>query len=176
MPAQLSLEYLCSRAAIHDAMMGYCRGVDRCDIDLLAAAFHDDAVEYHGQTAVTGADIANNTFAGSRSRTKLNHFIGNETIDVNEDVAYCEFSFMSVATIDRDGAAFFRTRVGRYVDRWDRRDGAWRIAIRIVVDDWSQIVPEGEPAVLPGPTTTMGEHSTEDAVYWIRTLQPGHFR
>ena len=35
------------RQAIHDVIVRYCRGVDRSDPDMVAAAFHDDAIDNH---------------------------------------------------------------------------------------------------------------------------------
>jgi hypothetical protein len=35
---------------------------------------------------------------------------------------------------------------GRYVDRLERRDGAWKIAMRCTIMEWSSVIP---PAVVP---------------------------
>ena len=40
----IDIEELAARAAIEDALLTYCRGVDRLDADLVRSAFHDDAV------------------------------------------------------------------------------------------------------------------------------------
>jgi hypothetical protein len=38
---------------------------------------------------------------------------------------------------DAEGAEWLDLFSGRYVDRFERRDGHWRIADRVVVHDWS---------------------------------------
>jgi len=40
---------------------------------------------------------------------------------------------------ERDGRRYTRTRAGRYIDRFERRDGTWRIAARSVADDWHRV-------------------------------------
>ena len=42
------LQELHDKQAIHDAVMRYCRGVDRLDPVLLASAYHPDAYDDHG--------------------------------------------------------------------------------------------------------------------------------
>jgi hypothetical protein len=39
----MKLEELSARAEIHDALLRYCRGLDRVDMDLVRGAFHPDA-------------------------------------------------------------------------------------------------------------------------------------
>jgi hypothetical protein len=53
---------------------------------------------------------------------------------------------------------------GRYVDRFERRDGEWRIAARITVHDWSRIDPVTENFEHAG-RFRQGTRSTDDPVY-----------
>jgi hypothetical protein len=155
-----AVQELLDKQAIHDTMMGYCRGVDRLDIDLVAAAFHE------------GYDRAEQIIESSRSIDRGYHFIGNERIEVDGDQAFCEFYFISFAALERDGTGYTRARAGRYVDRWERRSGAWKIATRIMVDDWDRIdeVVERMPGTAESGLTR-GSRSKDDAVYQIRSLR-----
>ena len=92
---------------------------------------------------------------GHMSRYILNSVIVTLMITVGQVVtavfagyafAFCEFPFLNIAIWERDGARQLDLKAGRYVDRWERRGGEWRIAYRIVANDsWGSLdlVPGG---------------------------------
>ncbi|MGH7462713.1 MAG: nuclear transport factor 2 family protein, partial [Longimicrobiales bacterium] len=45
---EAQVQYLLDRQAILDCDQRYCLGVDRHDADLIASAFHPDAIDEHG--------------------------------------------------------------------------------------------------------------------------------
>jgi hypothetical protein len=90
--------------------------------------------------------------------------VGNVLVEVEGDVAYAESYFISYLGLERDGAPWTRARGGRYVDRFERRGGAWRIALRVMVDDWSRLDPVGEHQ----PAQRPGLRSHDDPVWTIR--------
>jgi len=45
---RLTVERLLDRQEIEDILIGYARGADRADVDLIRAAYHADAIEDHG--------------------------------------------------------------------------------------------------------------------------------
>jgi hypothetical protein len=55
---------------------------------------------------------------------------------------------------------------GRYVDRFERREGVWKIAHRQVIFEWSRIDQVEESYALEHFVT--GQRSREDAVYQPR--------
>jgi ketosteroid isomerase-like protein len=140
---------LLAKDEIRDVLMRYARGVDRGDADLIASCYHPDAVDDHGGIELTGTE-AGPRFAGHRkvsaSGAAGQHFMGNITIDVQGDVAYTESYFVSYLIVDRDSAEYTRFRGARYLDRFERRGGSWRIAYRVVVDDWDRLDKVTEPA------------------------------
>ena len=155
----------CDKQEIHDVLMRYCRGVDRGDADLIRSAFHPDAISDLGggpERSQASAD----RIVESLSKTKgPAHFVGNVLIELDGDVAWSEAYFISYATVARDGKAFTRARGGRYVDRFERRAGEWRIALRVIVDDWNRVDPVGETQ----PAARQGQRSHDDPVWTIRT-------
>jgi len=123
------VQYLKDRLAILDCIATLSRGTDRHDSELMAAAFHDDAWDAHGTTVVQGPDFAarmNETHAAGSQQTM--HNITTHTCEIDGDTAHAE-SYVIGAILDPDGATA-RVLCGRYIDRLERREGIWRIAVR----------------------------------------------
>ena len=137
------------RQAIHDVIVRYCRGVDRSDPDLVMAAFHDDAIDNHFGVILPfreaiGTLKAARSGGGSPSKTTSMHNICNVLIEVDGDIARCESYVIVIVRIPQDGGAIDWMHAGRYVDRFERRNGEWRIAYRTVVYDlerFDEVVP-----------------------------------
>lgn len=126
-----------ARAEIRDAMFRYCRGVDRADAELIRSAYHPDAHDRHGKY-----DGSSHAFADVHVQRMpsvadgIQHLLGNIFIELDGDVARVETYFLTAyrPQSDLDEVAMFG---GRYLDRFERRDGKWLIANRTVVNDWS---------------------------------------
>jgi hypothetical protein len=52
-----ALQVLLDKQEIHEVLMRYCRGIDRCDAELLRSVYHADAVDDHGQLNGKAADF-----------------------------------------------------------------------------------------------------------------------
>ena len=96
------------------------------------------------------------------------HTIGNVLIDLRGDVAAVESQFLAFQ-LERDAAGAPRETLlcGRYVDRFERRGGEWRVAERTVVYDWIRQTPlpnalEPEAFGLRRPT---GAPWPDDSIY-----------
>jgi 3-phenylpropionate/cinnamic acid dioxygenase small subunit len=63
------------------------------------------------------------------------HNISNVLIELDGDVARCESYSIVIVRIRKDGGDVDWLHAGRYVDRFERRNGEWRIAYRTVVYD-----------------------------------------
>lgn len=137
------------RQAIHDVIVRYCRGVDRRDPDLVLAAFHDDAIDNHfGEVLpfreAIGTLKAARSGGSPPSKTTSMHNICNVLIEVDGDIARCESYVIVMVRIPQEGGAIDWMHAGRYVDRFERRNGEWRIAYRTVVYDlerFDEVVP-----------------------------------
>jgi hypothetical protein len=138
------------RQAIHDVIVRYCRGVDRSDPDLVLAAFHDDAIDNHFgvvlpfREAIGTLKTARSGGGSPPSKTTSMHNICNVLIEVDGDIARCESYVIVIVRIPQDGGTIDWMHAGRYVDRFERRNGEWRIAYRTVVYDlerFDDVVP-----------------------------------
>jgi len=139
---QMTLQELIDRAEIHDVLMRYCRGIDRRDFELIRSSFHTDAV------ADFPADVYQGNIDGFIKFAKqelarferTNHFLGNVLIELDGDVAHTETYLIAShkSTPAHKWGGAFVTLWARYVDRFERRDGVWRIAKRKLVLDWQR--------------------------------------
>ena len=93
------------------------------------------------------------------------HHLGNMLIDLAGDVANVETYFLAIQRRELDGKTWTRTRAGRYLDRFEKRAGTWRVLHRRVVDDWSRLDEVVATAAEVGPNNTHGRRDAEDASY-----------
>jgi hypothetical protein len=139
----MDLASLVARQEIQDVLVRYCRAVDRGDLALLRSVYHPDATDDHGFFSGNAHEFAEWLLAQpGRDALVTQHHLTNSTVVLEGDTARAESYFVAVhrrpgppVTVGQFG--------GRYVDRFSRRDGAWRIAARLVVHDWSLYSTEG---------------------------------
>jgi SnoaL-like domain len=125
---------LVDRQEILDCMHRYARGVDRMDAELMQSAFFEDALDCHGPLTQSPAQFVDWWFPAQGSREATQHFIANHFADIDGDQAHAETYFIVTTKLrGEDEAQIFG---GRYVDRLERRAGAWKIAVRVVITDW----------------------------------------
>jgi hypothetical protein len=143
------LQSLLDRQAIHDCLLRFCRGMDRFDRELYLSAFWDDA------------EIAAGPYVGDVPRcwdwampmhrdgqVLTHHLLLNHHIDVVGDSAHSECYYQFVARNhpwEEGGGETVMLAGGRYVDRLERRDGTWRIALRTNIIEWSCLQPSLPP-------------------------------
>lgn len=122
--------YLNDRQKIVDIYRRYTRGLNRYDLELLKSAFWFDAEISYGENSF-GRDVWVERWERDRYLKGLAcqaHHIVNDTVDIAGDVAHVETYLISFWRPEQDEPA--QIIGGRYVDRVDRRDGEWRIAVR----------------------------------------------
>ena len=144
------VRYLKDRAEILDCMNRYTRGADRLDRELFLSAYHEDATDDRG--AFTGNPQARVDwlFGYLETLDHASHHIGNFTLEIDGDVCHAE-SYV-ITTVVPAGGATVTMGTARYVDRFERRNGEWRIAHREGLFDFVFTVPtsENHPGVMRG--------------------------
>ncbi|MDG2113023.1 MAG: nuclear transport factor 2 family protein [Actinomycetota bacterium] len=125
---------------IHKVLVDYCRGIDRCDVELVASVYHDDAIDDHGIFRGLGKDFAPfavDSLPGMYDATQ--HTVFNTNIDfADSTTAHVETYVVAYHTRRDDQGDILETLGGRYVDRFEKRDGVWKIADRLVLKDWDK--------------------------------------
>jgi ketosteroid isomerase-like protein len=133
------LRTLLAKQEIHEALMRYCRGIDRGDEHLVLSAFHEDARDNHtGVEELASARFPKSLALAKTTMKWTSHNICNELIQVHGDVAYSESYLLAFHRFEHEGRDLDWTLGARYVDRFEQRDGSWRIAHRTVVFDWQR--------------------------------------
>jgi hypothetical protein len=130
-----TLQELCDREAIRDCLYRYSRGLDRHDDEVLYSAYHDDAIDHHGDFLGSPSEFV--PWAHSLHEGQWiahTHFVTNPLIEIVGDTAHAE-SYVLFALRRNDGAGV-DLGGGRYIDRLERRNGTWRIAARRHVIEW----------------------------------------
>ena len=139
--AQFAAE-LADREAIRDCLFRYARGVDRCDEETLRSVYWEDAQDDHCLFVGTREPLIAWLLPLLRERETTQHTIGNILIRQEEAQADVESYFEGYHVVRRDEKVAGFLQGGRYLDRFERRDGEWRIARRKVVVDWFREYPE----------------------------------
>ncbi len=130
---------LLDRQDINDALHRFARGMDRFDRDVFLSAFHPDAVIAAGPFVGRPDalyDWARPMHEAGQSAT--HHALLNHNCDLDGDTAHTETYYLFAAR-NRDETNWIAG--GRYIDRFERRDGAWKIATRSTVIEWSGLLP-----------------------------------
>ncbi|MEO7385215.1 MAG: nuclear transport factor 2 family protein [Novosphingobium sp.] len=159
--------WLKNRREIEDVIHSHARGHDRFDVDLLTAAYHPDGVDEHGAGAINkGPDYAvwANAIHAAGSQLHL-HNITTHTCEIDGETAHAE-SYVIVGLLNPDGKSV-RLINGRYVDRLEKRDGTWKIALRRCTVD---LLIAGDASILEMPQFKTagyikGQRDTSDVSY-----------
>lgn len=133
------LEQLLDRQDILDCLNRFSRGMDRFDREVFLAAFHADAVIAAGP--FVGDPVALYDWASKlhdQGQTATHHNLLNHTCDLDGDVAHTETYYLFVGR-NRDDSNWIAG--GRYIDRFERRNGVWKITMRTNAIEWSGMVP-----------------------------------
>jgi hypothetical protein len=167
------LDELAAEREIRRVMMNYIRANDRLQLEELAATYHADAYDDHG----TYKGDVKGLVAWIRERhatiDQSMHLTGNSLIELQGTRAFVE-TYCLLFQHERTGCVNLATRQPalrrfvfglRYVDRFEKREGAWKIAHRTVVWEWSQ---EEVGNLSMDPTWVAAKRSREDAVYQNR--------
>jgi hypothetical protein len=134
MDAQLEsyVRELKDRQEIYERITTYCRGIDRLDRACLESVYHPDAIDDHGVGVFVGPasqfiDWVLDFHVTNQQRTL--HLITTHNCDLQGEVAHTE-SYYIYRALDR-APPWFHIAFGRYIDRFEKRNGRWAIAERV---------------------------------------------
>jgi hypothetical protein len=133
------LDHLLDRQDILDCLVRFSRGMDRLDRALFVSAFHPDAVIAAGPFVGGPGDLYDwASKLHEQGQSSTHHNLLNHTCDMDGNVAHTETYYL-FAGRNRDETNWIAG--GRYIDRLERREGVWKIALRTNAIEWSGMVP-----------------------------------
>jgi len=133
---QEMLEEFALRKLIHT----YCRAVDRGDFATLQELYHREAVDAHGEISSGSVDEFLKTLEASRPHIRsMQHNVTTVNFAIDGNRAEGEIYTIATHTF---GAGDHDVDViigGRYLDKYEKRDGIWKIIERTIVTDWAHV-------------------------------------
>ena len=167
----LTVETLLAKQEIADVIYRYARGIDRMDFDLVRTCYHPDAYDDHGrfQGDIDAFIAFVEEFLPRYVVTQ--HFMGNMLVEVEGDTARAETYAVAYHRQEMgDGSGKDDVFGIRYVDRFEKRHGEWKIAHRVVASEWRRVdsVPPGK---IRGGIGVWGTRDGNDAIDWIMSAQ-----
>ena len=135
------------RICIEDALVSYCRGVDRLHPASIQAAFHPGAmlVDYRPEPVAIEVFVPQVVASLEKKFVATQHRLSNIAIELDSDNALVEAYVLAYHVEDNEGVRRLHTFCGRYIDRFELRGSDWKIARRMLRTDWSSVVPMGDP-------------------------------
>lgn len=143
---QIDAKYLINKAQIESVICQYFQGLDHCNQTQVRNCFDSHIrAAYHGREVVQGIDALMSSLKGvyfdkiEAGELRLaTHFKGNFNVGLLEEDA-AETETNALAFLVKAGSPVDRVamRSLRYLDRWRRGPGGWRITERIHTLDWS---------------------------------------
>ena len=172
--------FLGDRAEIYDVAKQYARGADRHDKELVRGAFWPDA------TISYGTPMGRDEFVDWQERLLAGyaahqHHVTSQVVEFDGDTAHVE-SYVLYFLVPRDrsqdqagpatpGRALQSEKTwlgsGRFIERWERREGQWRILVREYVEDLALL---GDTVDLCGTRSCLGTWDESDFSY-MRPLE-----
>lgn len=168
---------LVDQREIQDVVYAYCRGIDRRDLARVRACYHPDATDDHGSFSGTIDAYLEWVDSLLARYVWTMHFIGNVLVEFGDLAQVADVAGASdVAAVESYGVAMHRSEEPRphlnlatgfrYLDRFERRGGAWKIASRVAVSEWSIRIPQEAWWEIPD-SLLKGRRDTSDALYGL---------
>ena len=182
---QYSPERIADRMAIQDVMYKWCRAIDRLDADGMRAAFHPEAIDNHGAYNGNIEGLVKWICERHKPIPFSSHQVSNLLIEfATPDLALVETYIRTLQRYPAEAKASLAQLAGgqagkpgvgvdlltasRYVDRFERRNGEWRIALRTLIQDWKQFIDVPENAPKPKADWLVGRRDKQDYIYLAR--------
>jgi hypothetical protein len=161
----MTIEELLAKQEIRELSGTYMRGLDRLDAPLLRSVFHDDAETDYGFFQGGPDAFVAMAMSALRDHAANHHLLGQINVRLEGDVAFGEVYFQAFHRLrseEKDVDLFIS---GRYVDRYEKRAGAWKIAFRAEVNDWARTEPAADDYFRAAPRSLRGARAPDDLSY-----------
>ncbi|UZW57050.1 nuclear transport factor 2 family protein [Sphingobium sp. JS3065] len=174
-----SAPVMTEREKILACLARYCRGIDRRDPDLVRSAYWPGAIDDHVTWVGTVEAFVDWVMPLIGSMELTQHKLGQSHIEWHGDVAMVETCLTAYHRVPVDGRSRDIILGARYADRMERRGGEWRIAHRILIQDWIQDIgasidwSKGSLGMLPLHDRGFGSGADDSSVAFMATVGKG---
>jgi SnoaL-like protein len=145
-PAEDLLQEMLDEHQLRKLVHGYCRAVDRGDVDALRSLYHDGARDHHGAFSAGIAEDFLDQLAAARPHLRsMQHNVTTVNFAIDGEAAEGEVYTIATHTFaagDRDVDVIVG---GRYLDKYEKRGGTWKFVERMIVTDWAHV---NDPSVM----------------------------
>jgi hypothetical protein len=163
---------LAARAEIADVIHRYCHATDRRRWWLMDTVFHEDATCHLSVIGGSWREFVKQGEALLEHVGVTHHQVGNIQIALEGEVAHAETYITAFHRVPADappggpfggtGEAYDAIFGSRYVDRFERRDGVWRIAERRSASTYRHYQPVNEGGLAGVPAQFRGQWGDAD--------------
>jgi hypothetical protein len=162
---------LIARAQITDVIHRYCRGLDRMDKALTLSCWHSGGTDDHGKLYAGSAEgFVEWVWPVHEKMIATRHMITNIQIVLDGDLAGSEAYASLILRVPMAGAVYDCFFQSRYLDRFERIDGVWKIRHRLQVRDSARYEkvgatsepPAGPPLIVPSNPEGVAALATRD--------------
>jgi hypothetical protein len=134
------LEEMLDEFALRKLVNGYCRAVDRGDFETLRSLYHHDAEDAHGDFSKgSAADFLTQLEAAHPYVRSMQHNVTTVNFAINGQHAEGEIYTIATHTLNAGDHDVDVIVGGRYLDKYEKRDGAWKFIERAIVTDWAHV-------------------------------------
>lgn len=173
---QTQLDKLLSIEAIRNLVSQYCHAADRGDIELMYSLYEEDAIDEHGyNTTGTAKEFIEGIEPLQQHIDGLQHNVTNHVIHVNGDQAEGQVYVVAYHRFETETGPAILMTGGRYLDKYSRKNGIWKIAHRRCISDWNHQFPidmNAEQKDYTEGKISQGKIGAEDPAYdffqWIQ--------
>lgn len=158
------LETLLAKQEIYELACRYSRGLDRLDAALLLSVFHEDGWCEYGFSNCPPGEFVNFAINALQGHEANQHMVGNVLIEVEGDQAFGEVYFNAYHKVKGETGFEDIIIAGRYIDRYEKRNGQWKMAYRSERVDWSRTEASRDSYFDMAPDGLRGGRQ-DDAVY-----------
>jgi len=139
------INQMLDKQAITDLLYAYCNAADRHDNEKMRSLYHEDAVDDHGAFFKGAAmDFIDHLPDIQKNMQILHHNLTTINIALDGDYAEGEVYVLAFHQVATEEGAIDVLIGGRYLDKYEKRQGIWKFSYKAVLADWVKISEPSE--------------------------------
>ncbi len=139
------IDRLLDKQAITELLYAYCNASDRHDHEKLRELYHEDAIDDHGAFFKGEAMDFIDKLPDIQGPMKiLHHNLTTMNIALDGNYAEGEIYVLAFHQVETDKGLMDVLIGGRYLDKYEKRNGIWKFAYKAVLADWVKVSEPSE--------------------------------